>query len=75
MEKLNGLYLKALDEIAAVYSGIVGSFLESNKRGKRKIYASIVSGMEANIEAYRRGLSGSAVLESLKGTPGRMFSR
>lgn len=71
MEKLNGLYQKALDEIAAGYSGIVGSFLESNGvSGEReKIYDSIVSGMETKIGVYRRGLSGSAALESLKGTP------
>lgn len=71
LEKLNDLYQKALNEIAEGYSGIVGSYLEKNGvYGERdKIYDSVVSGMESKIEVYRKGLSGNAALESLKGTP------
>ncbi len=70
-EKLNGLYQKALNEIAEGYSGIVGSYLEKNgvSGEKDKISDSIVSGMESKIEAYRKNLSENAALESLKGTP------
>ena len=70
LKKLNEIYKSALGEIADGYSGIVGSFLEENgvNGEKGKIYASIVSGVESRIEEYRKGLSGNAALEGLKGT-------
>lgn len=70
LKKLDEIYKSALGEIADGYSGIVGSFLEENgvNGEKGKIYASIVSGVESRIEEYRKGLSGNAALEGLKGT-------
>lgn len=70
LKKLDEMYQSALGEIADGYSGIVGSFLEENgvSGEKGKIYSSIVSGVESRIEEYRKGLTGNATLEGLKGT-------
>lgn len=70
LKKLDEMYQSALGEIADGYSGIVGSFLEENgvSGEKGKIYSSIVSGVGSRIEEYRKGLTGNATLEGLKGT-------
>lgn len=70
LKRLNEMYQNALSEIADGYSGIIGSFLEKNgvSGETEKIRSSIVSGVEAKIDEYRKGLSDNIALENLKGT-------
>ncbi len=70
MDKLNGIYGKALDLLAESYGSLLGEAMEENGVSGEagKISASVRSAAAQKIDGYRESLSNHAGLAALKGT-------
>lgn len=70
MDKLNGIYGKALDRLAENYGSLLGKIMEENgvSGEAEKISASVRSAAAQRVDSYRESLSNHAGLAALKGT-------
>lgn len=70
LDQLNKMYMETLEKMAKSYSEIVGGILEDYgvSGEKEKIYQSIKSGVEQQVDEYRRFLKQDQGLTGLEGT-------